>query len=198
MIRTNYYIISGISILLLCVNLLHLKELELISKDSIKRFRFLIYFVIAEIIVNLLFKVFEGNLYVPSIVLYLLKALELSMNPIMPFIIFWLFNNNSASTNNIIKWFNILFILIIISNICMQIASVFYNVIFYIDENNIYQRADWINVYVAILVASAILMILSMHTFSKMVQNSNVLTLCGIFVMIIIGIALRNIFIETN
>lgn len=198
MIRTNYYIISGISILLLCVNLLHLSELELISKKSIVRFRLLIYFIITEITVDLLFNIFEGNSNVPKMALYLLKAFELSMNPVMPFLIFRLFNGNATSTNKAIKWFVILFRFIIYANICLQIASIFFNTTFYIDENNMYQRNGLIGLYVAILVASTILMVLSMHTFSKMVQNSNALTLCGIFVMIITGIVLRKIFIETN
>ena len=77
--NNNYYIIALISIIVLVVNLLHLQELDLINKSAIKKFRVLAVFIILEIIIDASFTYLEGNLRILPIVLYILKALEFSL-----------------------------------------------------------------------------------------------------------------------
>lgn len=198
MISTNYYIISGISILLLCANFIHLTELDLISKTAAKRLMALIGFVIFEIVIDTLSKSLEGNITIEPTILYILNAIKFATNPMLAFLMFNLFNNTKSfhSDNNAIKWFKILLQLIIIVNAVLQVISLHGKFMFVIDENNIYQRTNFTFIYVGFLVSSIILMLCSMSVFSHTVQNANSRTLYGIFAILISGLALR--FVSTN
>lgn len=196
MILTNYVVISAISILFLIVSLMHLQELKLVTKKAINSFRFIAFFIIFEIIIDVLFKVFEGDTNVAKWILYLLKTIEFLLNPLLPYYISKLFSDNTRSER--ILWITRFQIVLIIANMCLHFGVFFGLSFFRIDENNLYQRTDLTFIYVVILVLSMILMILSMQIFSNKAQNSSSLTLTGLLMMLITGLALRTAFPYAN
>ena len=196
MIITNYIAISAISIMCLVVSLMHFHELKLINKKALNRFRGIAFFIIFEIVVDLLFKCFEGNTSVGKWLLYLLKTIELVSNPILPFYISKLFNSNIKSTK--FSWINIFQVLIILANVCLHISALFGYYVFTIDESNIYHRTNLTFVYVFFLVSSMVLMIITMYVFSSKSQNSSILTLTGLLFMLVTGLALRAFFPYAN
>lgn len=196
MIITNYYINAGISILCLVVGLLHLHELDLIKKDAIKKFRFLAFFIIAEIAIDTLFKSLEGVSYVSPTVLYVIKAIEFALNPVLPYLVVKLFENNH--NNYQIKWILVLQVLLIFVNIALEIGTVFGKYMFYIDEANQYKRTDLGYIYTAALVLSTTLMILALYILSRKTQSTNKLTLYGLYLILIAGFALKTFFSQTN
>lgn len=188
-----YYIISGISILCLFVNLLQLKENDLFTKSSIKRFSFLAYFIIIEIAIDTIFKSVEGNSNVMSIILYMLKATEFSMTPILPFLLLKLFNSN-----NLTKRIRILQMVIIIVNVALQIASLFGKFMFYIDNNNVYHRTRFTIIYAVSIIMSIGLMVFAISVFSSKIQNTNMLTMYGFIMMISVGFGLKILYMDMN
>ena len=194
--NNNYYIIALISIIVLVVNLLHLQELDLINKSAIKKFRVLAVFMILEIIIDASFTYLEGNLRILPIVLYILKALEFSLNPVLPYLILKLFNTRKS--NHFIRWIQKFQLLIIFINLILQIISIFRNFMFIIDKNNIYQRTHFTIFYVFSLILSALLMLCAIYAFSKKVQNTNILTLFGLFIMILLSFAIEFICPKSN
>ena len=194
--NNNYYIIALISIIVLVVNLLHLQELDLINKSAIKKFRVLAVFIILEIIIDASFTYLEGNLRILPIVLYILKALEFSLNPVLPYLILKLFNTRKS--NHFIRWIQKFQLLIIFINLILQIISIFRNFMFIIDKNNIYQRTHFTIFYVFSLILSALLMLCAIYAFSKKVQNTNILTLFGLFIMILLSFAIEFICPKSN
>jgi diguanylate cyclase (GGDEF)-like protein len=201
MITSNYYIVAAVSIMSLVLLLLHYKELDLISKKSIYQLRFLCCFIIAEIVIDTLFKSLEGLSEVEPYVLYTIKAIEFSLNPFIPFLILHLFNNynfNQDRPNDIIIWIQRFQKAIIVINIGFQVASFFGKFMFYIDETNHYVRTNLTYLYVAFLVLSIASMFLAINVFSKRVQNSNYLTLCGTSIILASGFLIRIIVPSTN
>ena len=194
--NSNYYIIAGISIICLVVNLLHLQELDLINKDAIKKFRFLAVFIILEIVIDSSFTYLEGNLKILPIILYILKALEFSLNPVLPYLILKLFNTRKS--NHFMRWVQKFQLLIISVNLILQIISIFKNFMFVIDKNNNYQRTQFTIVYAFILILSALLMLCAIYVFSKKVQNTNILTLFGLFIMIFLSFSIEFLSAKSN
>ena len=197
MIRTNYLVIAIISILFLGISLLHLCENDVFSSRTIKRFRNLIVFIMAEIIVDTIFEVLSENLNVPKYVLYLVKEIEFSMNPILTLLTLELFNNNNEKKNGIEKIRKTLLVLSVI-NIILQMVSFFNHFMFYIDDKHLYQRSNVTIVYAIFLLICAFLLVIAIKLYSTNTQNIMKKTLFGFFAIFVIGFTLRFIFPRTN
>lgn len=198
MIKTNYYIISAISILCLIAGLLHLKENELLKRKQINRFQVLAYFIIADIVVDTAFMVLQGNPEISRKVLYLLKALELSMNCVIPLFILNLFVNHSRNKEAIQKIRIVLFILMIINAILQAISLLFGHFMFYLDENNMYQRNPATYGYAISFLFCLALLLWAISIFSRSIQNQNRLTILGFCVVFVTGFILTIFFKDTN
>lgn len=119
------------------------------------------------------------------------------MNPILPFLILRLFNNNN-NNDNAITWIQRIQKCIIMVNIGFQIVSIFGEFIFVIDDQNVYHRTTLTYIYAVFLVTSITLMIIALNIFSKRIQSTNFLTLCGLCLMLCTGFILRLILQNTN
>ena len=86
----NYCAVAGLSILFLLGYLVHLKENDIFSTKTIKRFQRLIYMMVVEIIIDCVFTLLEGH-EIPSGLLHLIKSIELVINPILAFFVFSIF-----------------------------------------------------------------------------------------------------------
>ena len=194
---SSYFIVAGISILILCVNLLHLNELDLINKKSITQFRILFFYIIAEIVIDTIFRACEGNSGVDPIVLYILKGIECVMNPVLPLAILKLFNDNHVKSLTI-KCFQITIQIIIVVNALLQFASLFEHFMFTIDENNMIQNTNWSIIYNIALILCTCMMLIGMYIFSNRIQHANVLTLTGIFGLLLVGFILKMVSKDYN
>ncbi|MCR4753125.1 MAG: GGDEF domain-containing protein [Candidatus Saccharibacteria bacterium] len=195
MILANYFIVAGISVLCIIVSLLHLGELDLIEGTAIKRMRVLAFFIIAEIAIDTLFKALEGNPNVSTMFLQALKCIEFAMSPILPFLILRLFRNKHSTA---VKRVLVIQAIIIVANMALQIVSLFGDIMFTIDVDNIYHRTNFTPIYVACLIVSVGLMLFAMNAYSNKVQKSNLLTLAGLSLMLVTGFVLRFLFPHTN
>lgn len=198
MLTSNYNLVAVISIICLLVNLLHLRELDLITKKAIRHFQYLAYFIILEIIIDVLFKLFEGNPNVDTDFLYLTKTAEFILNPILPLIILKLFNNHNHHSNWVTKWIQMFMQLIIVGNTIAQIISLVNETIYVIDDNNMYQRTSYTYIYAITLALCFVLMLIAIYFYSVRSQNINVLTLIGLTIMLSSGFCLKFIRPDTN
>ena len=196
MIITNYYINAGVGIICLIVGLLHMQELDLIDKASINKFRFLAGFIMLEIVIDTLFKTLEGLPYVETIALYVLKATEFSLNPLLPYLVVKMFTNDHNAYQ--VKWISILQLVLIWVNVVAEVGTIFFKYVFYIDEANHYQRMNFVYVYTAALTLSVTLMIIALYILSKKTQSTRKFTLYGLYLILLSGFALRLFFPETN
>lgn len=179
--------------------LLHLHENDIFTKNAIKKFRILIYFIMFEIVIDTIFEALNGNTNIPILALYLLKALELLLNPVLTLIAFNVFNSkNTNNKKNQIEMVRKILLAIIIINIVAQIALLQGNLIFYIDDNHIYHRNGLMPLYVFILVLCVALLVYGIKLQSDNKQNIMKYTLSIFFVIFCVGVTLKGFFSRTN
>jgi hypothetical protein len=80
MIATNYYVIAGVSIMCLLVIIIHLQESELFPKGTVHRFQYMAVITIIAIVIDATFFLLEGKTNSPTFFMYVLKAIEFSLN----------------------------------------------------------------------------------------------------------------------
>ena len=194
---TSYLFVAGISIICLFAGILHFTELDLIKKESVKRLRYIAYFIIFQIVLDTLFKALEGDSHVDPIILHVVKTIELSLNPFLPYLIIDLFNNGK-NTSRILKWIIVIEKAIISINFVLQLVSLFGNFMFFIDNNNVYQRTGLTFVYAVCLALSFGLMIIGIYIFTLRIQKAGINTLYGICLIFSIGYFSRIISTSHN
>lgn len=200
MIQTNYYIISGLSIFVVILCIANLHENDIFSRETIKKFMLLSYFVIFEIVLDTIFEYMTKETNTSRFVLHLLKMLELSTTPILPFLVLNVFyNDKSKSSKKRLGRIRILLLSLVLINIVLQILSSIYgDFIFFIDNNNVYHRGKYLILYVLVLFFSLTALFCGIIAFSKHTQNLMKHSLFCFFIIMCVGIFLRSTFSATN
>ncbi len=200
MILVNYYIVTIISILILFVGIFHLRENDVFSKRAKKRFTMLAYGIIFTICVDTAFKTIEGNEAVSTYVLYLLKAGEFILNPIICFMAFETFDSPKNLNRCWQNWIKKILITLLFVNAIAQIVSVVTNCMymFYIDSSNVYHRTKFTYLYVICLIMSVALLVFSINIYGHYKQNLSMYTLIGFCAIFIAGFIVRTINTNTN
>ena len=195
----NYCIIAGTSVLFLIGCLFHLSENDIFSMKTVKKFESLIYVLMAEIVLDCLFALFEGQ-EIESCVLYLLKAIELIMNPMLAFFVFEIFyDEENDEQDRFMPKIRILIITLVTVNAILQAATVLFGLeFFYIDDNNMYHRGPLIGIYVAILLSAILALIVGIAIFSSKTQSIMKATLVAFTAILVSSIGLRNFFPNNN
>ncbi len=195
---TNYCIIAGISILFLIGSLIHLNENDTFSIETIKRFQTLAYTLAFEIILDCAFASLEKH---PNsgMLLYLIKYLELSLNPVLAFLVFDIFYDKKSVRHDrtMIKIYYAMIAMIVFS-IVLQFAAIFGHSVFYIDASNAYHRGPLMPAYLVALFISLLLLVFGIITFSNKTQSIMKGTLFAFAAILAIGIVLRSIFPNCN
>ena len=123
---------------------------------------------------------------------YLAKIIELSVTPIIPIICArTVFETNTllkAPEEKARKYTNIFVFAVYIIIIVILTA---YQVIFYIDSNNIYHHAKCYHLYTIAFLISGCYFFIKTFRFSKFHQNKNGFILAGILVFITIGVSIQ-------
>ena len=163
----NYCATAGISIIILVGCLMHLIENDIFSITKIKKFRRLIVVLMCEVILDLAFELIQGS-EASRILLRAIKALELSINPILAFLVFDVFyeSKKERSDERMTK-IRITIISVAGVNLVLQFISLFGGFMFSIDESGIYQRGPLVTLYVILLVVAVAALIIGMLLYSK-------------------------------
>ena len=195
---TNYCVIAGVSILFLVGCLAHLSENDIFSMERIQKFQRLIYIMIFEILIDCVFELLEGS-EIAGIMLYLIKSVELIINPFLAFLVFDIFYDKKMNQRNetMLKIRKIM-LSIVVANGILQAAAVLGWQVFYIDENNLYHRGPLVLVYVAFLLLAVFALLCGMLVFSSKTQSTMRFTLFSFAAILVLGIFLRNIFPKNN
>lgn len=206
--QLDYFIIAVLSILILVMALLHLYENDIFSVETIKKFRRLIYFIMFEVCIDTVFEYLSCSNNTHKLLLYILKAIELSGNTVMPILVLEIFVSKRKRKINDVekkpekpkKIEKIRKILLVISwlNIFLMIISMYANFVFYIDENNLYQRGNFLILYVFMLGTSIFLLLYGIVLFSTNTQYIMKGTLFCFFFILGVGMIIRSIFSRTN
>lgn len=194
----NYCVTSLVSIIFLIGCLMHLSENDIFKTKVIKRFRVLIYVIISEIAIDTIFASLEGR-DVARFVLYLLKFSELSLNPIVSWLVFRIFYDEKVikrypKIRNTEK----AMLMSIALNYIVLISGSTARFVFYIDKNNQYQRGDLVLLHVAIIIVTIILLIYAIMKFSNRTQSTMKVTLFAFMMILNTGIVLRALFVKSN
>lgn len=194
----NYCVISSISIMFLIGCLVHLGENDIFSMRKIRKFKMLIYLLMFEIIVDLSFAFLEGS-KVPSAVLYLVKGIELIINPCMAFMVFEVFyDKRLIHKNDLMTKIRIAMIALLLVNVFLQLLGLFGLHVFVIDEENMYHRGPLVYYYVAILLVVVLAQMMGLIVFSGKNQSTMVATLSVFTMILIVSIVLRFFFNDSN
>ena len=195
---TNYCITAGTSILFLIGCLVHLGENDTFSVKTIRKFQTLTYVLMFEIIIDCAFALLEKQ-SVASSLLYLIKYLELSLNPVLAFLVFGIFYDKKSVRHDrtMVKIHHAMLAMIILG-IALQAATIFGKGVFFIDEANAYHRGPLVYAYLVVLLITIILLVSGILTFSNKTQSIMKGTLSSFTIILITGIILRNIFPNTN
>lgn len=183
--QLNYYVITSIiSAVTVIVAVMHVQENDLIYKVAKKRFKSVAYWLLAEIAITSVFTILEGNTYIASGLLYILKASELGIYPIICLNVIKIFKAKKAIKNGIMVF--------TVANAFIQIVSILSNkFMFFIDYNNIYNRTSYSAVYAVAIFACVLLVMWNIYIYSRCRQNLNRLTLWGIMLIFLIGFCIK-------
>ena len=190
--QLNYYVITSIiSAVTVIVAVMHVQENDLIYKVAKKRFKSVAYWLLAEIAITSVFTILEGNTYIASGLLYILKASELCIYPIICLNVIKIFKAKKAIKNGIMVF--------TVANAFIQIVSILSNkFMFFIDYNNIYNRTSYSAVYVVAIFACVLLVMWNIYIYSRCRQNLNRLTLWGIMLIFLIGFCIKILVRKSN
>lgn len=123
---------------------------------------------------------------------YLSKIIELSVTPLIPIICAkTVFETNALLkvTEEKAKRYTNIFVFAVYIVIIVILTA--YQVIFYIDGNNIYHHAKCYPLYTVAFLSSGIYFFVKTFKFSKFHQNKNGFILAGILVFITIGVSIQ-------
>ena len=194
----NYCAVAGLSILFLLGYLIHLKENDIFSVKTIRKFQYLIYALMVEIVIDCVFTILEGH-EVPSNLLSILKGIELTINPVLAFFVFNIFYDKKIfKKDRVIKKIRIAMTLAIIATVVLQTMSVFGQNVFFIDENNLYHRGVLMAVYIFILLFIIAILAFGIIIFSNKTQSIMKATLSSFTIVLVAGVGLRIFFPRNN
>ena len=194
----NYCVIAGVSILLLLGCLLHLIENDTFSTKTIGQFQRLIYVLVIEIVIDCVFMILEGH-EIPNAILYIMKSIELVLNPISAFLVFDIFYDKKVSRrdkgmNRIRK----MMIVVININVLLQLFAIVGHSVFIIDKNNLYRRGPLMPVYVLLLLFMIIALAVGIIVYSTKTQSIMKATLFSFTILLVTSVALRLFFPKRN
>ena len=194
----NYCIIAGLSILFLLGCLIHLNENDIFSTKTIGKFRRLIYVLIVEIVIDCVFVLLEGH-DIPIALLYVMKSVELIINPIVAFFVFDIFYDKKISrSDKTMNRIRKLMIAAIDTSALLQILTIFKRGIFVIDQQNVYRRGPLAPFYVVMLLFVIVILVFGIVVYSSKTQSIMKATLFSFTSVLIIGVGLRCIFPNRN
>lgn len=194
----NYCVIAGVSVLLLLGCQLHLIENDIFSTETIQKFRRLIYVLIIEIVIDCVFAILEGH-DIPNAILYIMKSIELIINPISAFFVFDIFYDKKISKRD--KKMNAIRKMMIAAinvSAVLQVMVVFKQSVFIIDENNIYRRGPLMPIYVSILLFMIIALAIGIVVYSNKTQSIMRATLFSFTLVLVTSVVLRFFFPKNN
>lgn len=198
MLPLDYCITAGVSILFLAGCLLHLYENDVFTTQVTNKFRRLVCVVIAQILLDAVFTLLEGQ-EVPSFPLYVVKGLELLINPIIAFLVFDIFcGGRMDRRRNTIRKLRTAMSLAILLNVIMQAVNPFCGLVFFIDENNLYHRGSLMLMYVVILLFAFSILMFELHIFSSKTQSTMKATLLSFATISGVSVLLRYFFPHDN
>ena len=195
---TNYCVIAGVSLLFLAGCLMHLSENDLFSDRRISKFRKVIYVLMLETTIDCAFELLVAY-KAPIAVLYVVKEVEMIINPTMAFLVFDVFYDKKALRHD--KTMQKLCKVMqatIIANIILQLLAFFGLNVFYIDENINYHRGPLVFVYVLLLLIGVVVLECSMFIFSSKTQSTMRVTLLTFTALLVTSIVLRAFFYDNN
>jgi diguanylate cyclase (GGDEF)-like protein len=199
MIATNYLVIAGVSIMCLLVIIIHLQESELFPKWTVRRFQFMAIITIIAIVIDATFFILEGKTNSPTFFMYVLKAIEFSLNAFIILIAVEILckGRKRNKKDPIIKIKMIVFGACIL-NVVIQFITIFGHFIFTIDEQNYYQRTNFTWIYVGFLLLCILMLIAAIRIYSIEAQSLNQMTILGFLLVFSTGFVIRALLQKTN
>lgn len=194
----SYCLMAVISIFFLGTCLMYLRDNDIFEDEVILKFKRLIMVLIVEIAVDLVFVLLEGKETVGWL-LYILKAGELAMNPLLAFLVFEIFYDERLRTRNKVAgmlWQAMR--LTVVASVVLQIVGVFTGAVFFLDESNVYHRGSYMWLYLVILAMAILMMVLEIVMFSSRTQGMMKATLTALSSVLALGILLREFFPRMN
>lgn len=82
----------------------------------------------------------------------------------------------------------------LLANVFLQVASVFTGWTFYLDENNCYHHGSWYALYILLYCVAILTAIYQFVQYGKRFKKQHILSLVCIFLLIIFGIVLQEVF----
>ena len=194
----SYCLMAVVSIFFLGTCLMYLKDNDIFEDEVILKFKRLIMVLIVEIAVDLVFVLLEGKETVGWL-LYILKAGELVMNPMLAFLVFEIFYDEKLRTRNrVTRVLRRGMQLTVAANVVLQVVGVFTRTVFFLDESNVYHRGDYMWLYVLILLVMISMAVLEIVMFSSRTQGMMKATLGAFTCILVAGVFLREVFPRMN
>ena len=194
----NYCVVAGLSILVLLGCILHLVENDIFSTKTIRKFQRLIYILIIEIVIDCTFAMLEGH-DVSNIVLYVMKGMELTINPISAFCVFDIFYDKKVSrSDKMMNTIRKLMILVINISVLLQIIGIIGPNVFIIDNNKMYRRGPLMPLYVSILLFAIIILAIGIIVYSNKTQSIMKATLFSFTIVLVTSVVIRFFFPKSN
>ncbi|MBR3133652.1 MAG: GGDEF domain-containing protein [Clostridia bacterium] len=183
----NYY--SSITFLIcftMMIMIIHIGENETLSKRKRNGLRYIAEAILLGTICEFLGFYLNGDTVLPKVIHGIAKAIEFSVSPVISYLFYVLLNNNDEK-----KIGGFLLKGIIISNLIIQVFSIFIPLVFFIDNNNYYQRGNYYNIYIASYLIGIFICSIELFKYSKRHQSNGIKTILAIVSLIVCGFGSR-------
>lgn len=190
----HYYLsIVFITFTLMITLIFHLQENETLSARIKNHLRNIAELIILGTICEFIGLYLNSNLFASYFLHKIVKIIELSISPIIPFLFLKILKGN-----NFEKKFELAFIIFIFIHAIIEFANFFIPITFSINHSNIYFHEKYYCIYVFSYGIGIIYGIYELITFTKRNQSRNILTILSTSIFIISGFFIRFIDYRLN
>lgn len=188
----NYIVASVVCVCVLLMATFLIRENELLSKTQKTQFVVLALLIVFEIVVDTIALYLYESSEANNMLLKLLKMSEFIVAPIIPAFLAHLISRR-VFWSRVKKYFY----MVITLNAILQLATIFYPIMFQVSGNAVYSRTHFTYLYLIFLILCfSLLMACSVKTFIQNFYRINSLAL--ITLLLIAGVAVRGICIDSN
>lgn len=181
-----YYVMVFITVAMMVTSIIHLFENETLSRRIKNQLIFIASIIIVGAVCEFLGMHLNNVLFCSKYIHGLVKALELTVAPIIPSCYVKIVEERNSG-----KILNIVINIVIFINAMCELISIFIPFVFFIDENNVYTHGTYYSIYIFSYFIGIAIFILSLLKYTRKYQSRNIATLISMLSFLLMGFSIR-------
>lgn len=187
--ETYYSVIVAIVIMLMVADIVNLLDNESLRRETKKRLIIIACLIIVGITCEFLGLWLNGK--EAKVLHSMVKALEYSITPCIPFLYARITNIRKKWQKNVIK-------LLLAIHAIVEFANIKWNIVFYINDNNIHCHGQYYFIYICAYCVGVMIFLITILEASLKYQSKNLSSLASIVGFTVLGLLIRLVWADVN